>query len=1431
MAYKELFNYLKNVGKDPSALVFEDELTGLYNRRFLLNYLQYKIAWNAPADYRVSLLMMDIDAFKLVNDTYGHDAGDQALVHVADVLKNVSADVGLPVRYGGDEFIILLPGADKAFALELGNRLLQSIHEKTFYLNDTDVEIRLTLSVGVASSPDDAESGKILIQKADTALYHAKHTGRDHMVDVANAAAQDVFPKTAIQSLENAKMAGRGKQLAQVAGALKKFSQKKNRFLIVEGADGMGKSAFLQSVRQNLASLAIGQVKVSGTPQELFRPYYLVSGLIVELMNSRGDKGKSVLDALSPSEMNLLSFVLPSVTGTDRHVPEDRKSRREKIFRFLIRFVSQLADFRPLLVFADDLHFADEASLSLFRAMMLQNHFPLFLCAAANVLQTEIDISPLQRFWQVSKEELDIQKITLTPLSDTDIAELLEQIFPALDMPADFEKELARITQGNPLFISEILSKLIHDQKIVLAGRQWTVQPFNSTYLPASLEEIITEKMVSLDEESRRILNHASIFGEFVSLSMLIGSFEGTETHVQDFLDKAKEYGIVSSELHTDDENIRFLSKRVQEIVYGNIQQEHREHLHEKIAHYQEKLFEKNLLPSAAILAWHFRKSADPGKARIYDRQLQEYSGQIFVAEEAAHYTGEGDGALQEVALDQTALRQLPHFLRSLLVAIRSIKLYPAGSKGRIDALDQVQTALDGILSDSESIRVAVDKNILTVNGETIDTTDFKSVAERICTLFSGLELNSLAISRDRNEGALEGMLEVIGFADRRKIHPRFWQQVCDERGLQGIELKQVRYTRVEEDEEGPSGMTIPALRDADTLIEAVQEIDHGLTGEELSLIPRMIGSLMGAVSKIKLYPLESSVIADAVEQVMVPLKAFLSARPFLTLTAVDMSLLVNGHKIDTLNFTTHATSFLRFLRSVHLSSITFTKNVSSSEVLLLLTTILQPQSSELDEDFWRHLSKKGTYKGILFNQSLYTVFEESHAGSEEEDSAESHADDDSHLAPDVSTAGVTEHVSDKRKEFHKEALEDTLRDLLLRNEEEAFSRLLEKTFRDYAILPSSDRESLVEVLEKVANSKEFVPPSRFLKRIAEHLKTVFRREDEAALLEHFFQLLQQIAFALLQFGDYALASWVFLALRERLRELDESESDGHQRLAQTLRSPIPAHILSGLWNDLKSSNAYQQQEAMLFLSTVDDRILPFFVDMIRNEDDLRIRQGIAKMIANMGSEAVETFKRSLVLEVGAEERVRMLDVAELISRDIHIELSYALSDEKSQVRRAALYLAERLNDEQSVDLLCDVAQTEEPGKAIPAIRALGRMKAAKEIPTLVDILSKAKEQEIQIACCQALGQIADPAGMDILIHILTAKGLLSIQKKYSDNLRAAAAFALTQMPHPRVSEVLKSLSEDKDPRIRQTARKVLMQESTRHGDNSPAEQTRLPKK
>ena len=136
MKYDDLLNFLKHVGTDPSRLIFEDDLTGIHNRRFLMSYLEHKVEWESLKTRPVSLLMMDLDYFKQINDTHGHDAGDEALIWVANLFKEASGNQGMPIRYAGDEFMILIIDANKKAALQVGEQIIQRTHEESLHLKE-----------------------------------------------------------------------------------------------------------------------------------------------------------------------------------------------------------------------------------------------------------------------------------------------------------------------------------------------------------------------------------------------------------------------------------------------------------------------------------------------------------------------------------------------------------------------------------------------------------------------------------------------------------------------------------------------------------------------------------------------------------------------------------------------------------------------------------------------------------------------------------------------------------------------------------------------------------------------------------------------------------------------------------------------------------------------------------------------------------------------------------------------------------------------------------------------------------------------------------------------------------------------------------------------------------------------------------------------
>jgi two-component system cell cycle response regulator len=158
-----------------------DGATKLYNRRFLEEFIEHVNHQAVRTGNSYSILMIDIDFFKMVNDTYGHDAGDTVILSLAKILQTEVRKSDLPIRYGGEEFLVLLHNSTPEGALEVAQKIRTEFSQKKFSFGNDTVE--KTLSIGISHFPSDADSVWKVIKFADLALYDAKHGGRNQVVE------------------------------------------------------------------------------------------------------------------------------------------------------------------------------------------------------------------------------------------------------------------------------------------------------------------------------------------------------------------------------------------------------------------------------------------------------------------------------------------------------------------------------------------------------------------------------------------------------------------------------------------------------------------------------------------------------------------------------------------------------------------------------------------------------------------------------------------------------------------------------------------------------------------------------------------------------------------------------------------------------------------------------------------------------------------------------------------------------------------------------------------------------------------------------------------------------------------------------------------------------------------------------------------------
>lgn len=173
--------FYKEKVKVNDELVNLDGLTGLFNHHYFQNSLSSELLKSHRFDHHVSVLLIDIDHFKKINDKFGHPQGDAVLKELSLILRRTIRAYDVPARYGGEEFAVVLPHANQGQALQVAQRVRKAVFEHTFPGKNPRIQLKLTVSIGVATAPNNAKAKAELIDRADQALYLAKSEGRNRV--------------------------------------------------------------------------------------------------------------------------------------------------------------------------------------------------------------------------------------------------------------------------------------------------------------------------------------------------------------------------------------------------------------------------------------------------------------------------------------------------------------------------------------------------------------------------------------------------------------------------------------------------------------------------------------------------------------------------------------------------------------------------------------------------------------------------------------------------------------------------------------------------------------------------------------------------------------------------------------------------------------------------------------------------------------------------------------------------------------------------------------------------------------------------------------------------------------------------------------------------------------------------------------------------
>jgi len=386
------------------------------------------------------------------------------------------------------------------------------------------------------------------------------------------------------------------------------------------------------------------------------------------------------------------------------------------------------------------------------------------------------------------------------------------------------------------------------------------------------------------------------------------------------------------------------------------------------------------------------------------------------------------------------------------------------------------------------------------------------------------------------------------------------------------------------------------------------------------------------------------------------------------------------------------------------------------------------------------------------------------------------------------------------------ENMPEVISDLFLKDNIAGVSTLTKTVFGKYLDCDAPIREKILDACRKTVDQLTPAYQHDYSRIISDHLLRVFLEEKDSNMIVQTVAFMHRLSAALIQFTNYPHASRLLMALNKRGQDLRKADSSMEKALAKNIEDLVNPTIQKLLVEDFLSGETKRQRNAAQLIAGFGPAAVPMLIEVIKTVDDYRTRHVSVMLLEKSAPQAGERLKRVLTQESSSEEKIRVLEVIEILTREIEAEIGQLLSDEDARVRQATLKLLERINDPKMAEILLHAAKGQKTDLAVDAITCIGKLKPPGIVDDLTEILNTTKEESRSKACCLALGEIGDKEGIVPLTKVLNHKSFFFSRKKYSDDVRVSASFALGRINHPDAREALKPHLNHEDPRIRQIA-------------------------
>jgi diguanylate cyclase (GGDEF)-like protein len=610
----------RRLGLGAAIVSEEDDLTGALVRRAFTNVITAVLAERRRTGAPVSLLVVDVDQFKAVNDTYGHLTGDDALRSVTAVIREQLRPGQYVGRYAGDEFVVLLPGLD----VQAARALAEEVRRITAALpvpprGQSGPPLTVTLSIGVATAPMHGESFEALFTSADRALFEAKREGRDKVV-VAGAAS-DGPPQ-----LVFSRFVGRAGELRALVTALDDSSRTAPQLRLLIGEAGVGKSTLLRQL----------------VPEVRLRGALMVTGRALE-SESRPPFGAWAELVLRVHELGmapqrswpLLERLVPALRGTVEPLPPlpIDPNQGHQLLQELVGFFRGVSEARPLMLVLEDMHWADTASWDALEYVLAQLGTER-ICIALTLRSEEAAYGVVRdRRQRLSRDER-VRELRLERLTAGEVREWLQGALHRSDLGEDLLDFVLRHTEGNPFLVMQLLRTMAEEGVFTYDGTSWTWTIPDALALPVGMTDLVGRRLSRLSPEAMKILVTAAAIGRTFALPLLAEAADVSMEAVLDAIDAGLATSVLEPARELDDDTYQFAHALLVDAVLRSVSPARQRLRHERVA---DVLAARS--PEAVDrIASHYAASSNSAQAYLWCRRAASRALGLYALDEAADF-------------------------------------------------------------------------------------------------------------------------------------------------------------------------------------------------------------------------------------------------------------------------------------------------------------------------------------------------------------------------------------------------------------------------------------------------------------------------------------------------------------------------------------------------------------------------------------------------------------------------------------------------------------------------------------------------------------------------------------------------------------------------------------------------------------------------